>query len=685
MANSNVPREWQCPSPYASDGEKLGWRKEAVEQGAAWCQGQRGFSDWRKALDIISGNESQRELLSYRSQLSGHRLKTNIRTMISGLANIRPLWGYNAGEAFKDYALTLNKVTWALYLEGCWDQSIKEVLAYAAATCTGWIRPVYRRDMRGKGGIELLTYGQPCVLPVQLPASGDYQRAYAVTLMDETPIYEAHWRFPLYQDKLRPTSSKYWYDSEIRNSAKQNWAKRILSWFNRRNEDDRRAELFVPIYWTTINDAAINETGHTIPMGEVGSSWYYEVPSWGSEIPDGHGGMKKADENDARLYPYRRLMISAEDAVMYDGPAFNWHGQLDLIPFSLDKWPWEPMGFSLVHDGWELQKAIDQIDRGSMDKVNALQDLPLGYPIGGVTEPEARAFDPMEPRTRIGYDEQTVDQAFKPAVPLEVYKIYPEAMTMRTAFIEELDYLFQTRDIVELGKARALGKGVDQLEALISAQGPIVKDQSRSMEVSLSKVGTQVGWLILQYENTARLMQYVGPEGVALHVFDYDPANLIPSHLPDDQKHDEQENAVPSKYSQMQRARWFAGNIRYWIMPHTAHEMTQMQNKLGYMQLRQRGAPISWSTIMNAWDIPNVQTADGNTEQAKFYSEQEDEILHKARLAKILQTIGVDQGLSDPMAKPNGSTKHGGRPPSGQSPPQMKQKGDGRGVISESG
>lgn len=684
--SSSVPREWQCPSAYANEGQKLGWRKEAVEQGASWAQAQRGFSDWRRALDIISGNESQRDLLAYRSQLSGHRLKTNIRTMISGLANIRPLWGYNAGEAFKQYALTLNKATWALYLEGSWDQSIKEVLAYAAATCTGWVRPVYRRDMRGKGTIELLTYGQPCVLPVQLPASGDYQRAYAVTLMDETPIYEAHWRFPAYQDKLRPTASKYWYDSEIRQSGKANWGKRVLSWFNRRNEDDRRSELFVPIYWTTINDAAMNETGKTIAMGEVGSSWYYEVPSYGSEIPDGNGGTRKANENDARLYPNRRLMISAEDCVMYDGPAFNWHGQLDLVPFCLDKWPWEPMGFSLVHDGWELQKSIDQIDRGCMDKVRALQGLPLAYPISGVTEPEARAFDPLEPNTRIGYDDQSVDQAFKPAVPVEVYKVHPEELAMRQNFIEELDYLFQTRDIVELSKARALGKGMDQLEALIAAQGPIVKDQSRSMEVSLSQVGYQVGWLILQYENTARLMQYVGPEGVAMEVFDYNPANLIPSHISGEDIHDplDQSKMLPSKYSEMQRAKWFGQNIRYWIMPHTAHEMTQMTSRLMLLQLRQRGAPVAWSTIMNACDVPNVQTPDGSTEQQKFYAEKEDEIVHAARLQKIVQTLGIDQGLIQPGAKPNGSTHQGGRPPTAQSAPQMKHKSDGRPVVSES-
>jgi len=677
-----LPREWQAPPADSSEKYKLGWLKETCEQGSAWTESQRGFKDWRRSLDIISGQESVRDTLNYRSQLSGHRLKTNIRTMISGLANIRPLWGYNAGKAFASYAQALNKLTWALYLEGYWDQSIKEALAYAAATCTGYVRPVWKRDLQGHGNIELLTYGQPCVLPVQLPANGDLQRAYSVTLLDETPIYEAHWRFPLYQDKLKPTASKYWYASQVRQSADNNAWKRMTSWFRRR-EEDRLSEQYVPIRWTTINDATVNATGRRISMGEPGSSWQYEVPYFGEDLPGG----RKADENDARLYPKRRLMISVEDCVLYDGPAFNWHGELDLIPFCVDKWPWEPMGFSLIHDAWELQKSIDQIDRSCMDKVNALQDLPLAYPIGGVTEPEARNFDPMEPRSRIGYDEQTVDDAFKSAVPVDVYKIHAEVLQMRSIYQDEMDYVFQTRDIVELGKAKALGKGMDQLEALIAAQGPIVKDMSRNMEISLGRLGRQVGWLEMQYMTTSRIMQWTGEETLQLGVFDYDPASIVPSHLPDENPHDEQENVKPSMYTRMQRAKWFAENVRFFLMPHSVHELTQMQYKLGLLQMRQRGAPVSWSTIMKSFDIANVGNADGNTEQEKFWSEKEEEIVKMARIQKILQTLGIEQGLGGGAPggeKPNGSGKHGGRPPTAQKAPELVTKGDGRPLVKES-
>jgi hypothetical protein len=684
MNGIGQPREWQAPPPEAPESYRLGWLNEATEQGAAWLQNQRGARDWKAALDIISGGESSKDLLDYRSHLSGRRLKTNIRTVVSGLANIRPLWGFRANEAFASYAEALNKTTWALYLENYWDQSIKECLAWAATTCTGFARPVWRRNLQGEGNLQIDTFGMPCVLPVQLPRDGNYQNAYAVTLLDEMPIFEAHWRFRDFQDRLKPTTSRYWYSPAVRKSAERNSWKRLLSFFRVRNED-KLTDQYIPVRWTTINDLRINDSGQRIPMGQPGSSWYYEVPSYGDEISDGAGGMRKADENDCKLYPQRRVIASSEDCIMYDGPGFNWDGQLDLVPFTVDRWPWEPIGFSMVHDGWELQKAIDKIDRGAMDKINAQQDPPLGYPIGGVTKEEAESFDPLAPRTRIGYDEQAVDMPFKLAVPLEALHIGQEALGVRQIFQDELDYTLQTRDVVEMAKARALGKGMDSMEALISAYGPIVKDIARGMEKSLGMLGSQIGWRILQYMPTARLMQYADPKTLALSVWDYDPASIVPSHLPGEDPHQEDQTPRASGYSLMQRAKWFAKNIRFFLMPHSVHETTQMTMRLGYMQLRQRGYPISAATVMNAWDVPNVGQPDGNTEQQMFFSEKEEEIIKAARLKKIVDTLGIDQGLMGPGGgPPQGKGRGGGRPNADSAAPQLKQKGDGRSVVTTS-
>ena len=206
-SDNDVYREWQVPPWNANEARKLGWINEACEQGVQWQRSQRGFDDWTRGLDILSGQYSDREALKYRSKLTGNRLKINIQTAISGLSQIRPWGGYQARDQYQAEALAMNLTTRALYLDGFWDQSIKGALQWAATTNTGWVRPVYRRNMagRGHGNIELDVFGMPSVLPIQMPSNGDYQRAYAVTLLDEKPIWEAHGMFPDYQDRLRPT------------------------------------------------------------------------------------------------------------------------------------------------------------------------------------------------------------------------------------------------------------------------------------------------------------------------------------------------------------------------------------------------------------------------------------------------------------------------------------------------
>lgn len=691
-------REWQVPKSHATESRKLGWINEATQEGESWIKSQRGFADWTAGLDILSGTYGDRDLLRYRSNLTGNRLKINIQTVISGLSAIRPWGGYQATNDFAPYALMMNSATRALYLSGFWDQSIKAGLQWAAATDTGWIRPVYRRDMagHGHGNIELDAFGMPSVLPVQMPSSGNYQRAYAVTLMDEKPVWEAHGMFPDFQDRLKPTNSRYWYNAQIRTAAMGNQSRRGFWGMFKGKRDAGAATHLIPIRYTTINDLEVNMTGKTITMGQPGSAWSYDVPSFGQDMSagrdlKGNAVFRKADVNDARMYPYRRLMISSQDCVMYDGPAFNWHGELDLIPLCLDKWPWEPIGFSMVHDGYRIQKAIDEIDRGTMDKINADMDRPLAYNMNAVSKREATQVDLMQPRQRIAFDGDAVDKPFSQIAPDDAYKVSAESMAFRKELQGDLDYTLQTRDVVELGKAQALGKGIDQLEALINASGPRVKDMSRGMEQSVCAIAGQVKFLVLQYMDTSRLIPYITEAGIN-QVFDYNPASLVPSHLPGENPTTSGPDGVPihvdSPTPRIQRARWFAQNLTFALTPHSIHEIHQMTYRLMLMQLRQRGFHIAECDILEANDIPDVKRATGSTTQERFYSEQLDDAVQKARLIQKLAGFDIPPEILQALAGiggDGGPPKPEGRPPSAQEAPKLKQKGDGRTVVSESG
>jgi hypothetical protein len=331
----------------------------------------------------------------------------------------------------------------------------------------------------------------------------------------------------------------------------------------------------------------------------------------------------------------------------------------------------------MVHDGYSMQQALDSIDRGVMDKISADMDRPLAYDINAVSKREANIVDLMQPRQRIGFDGSAVDKPFSQIAPDDVYRVSPESLAFRKELQQDMDYTLQSRDIVELGKARALGKGVDQLEALISANGPLVKDMSRGMERSVCLLANQVKYLVCQYMDTSRMIPYITEAGLE-SVFDYDPANLIPSHLPGEPVQDANGQALASPTQRVERARWVAESIQFVQTPHSIHEIHQMSYRLMLMQMKQRGFHIAECDIMEANDIPDVERAYGSTTQERFWSEKQREIEWMAKMQMTVQGSGID------VQSAMGGGRPVGRPPSGNSAPTLETKGDGRTVISES-
>jgi len=656
--------EWQCPPAATPVERRLGWINDNTEQGISWLKSQRGHTDWRKALDVISGTVGPQPV-RYRSTLNTNHLKRNIREVTGALAKLRPLWGYSSDNpAFAPNAQLFNLYVRAWYLETFADVKIKEALQYAAATCTGWIRPVYSRDFggQGSGAVRLLSYGAPCILPTQLPPSGDFQQAYAMTILDEMPVYMAHGMFHDFQDQLRPTTSLYWYSNEIRKAAQGNLWQRMFSFGKSTGGTPGVGEFMVPIRYTYIIDLTHNTTQRDIPMGESGTSWAYTVKP--GEL----------------LYPYRRLLISSEACVMYDGPSFDWHGRFPAIPFSLDKWPWEPLGLSMVRDGYDIQQSMTEIERGTMDKERAKLDPALGYDINSVTKKEAAQFDPMQPRARVGYDGAQATKPFEPPVDPRIYETTDTTLKFYDLLKNAMDEQQGIKDVMALAKARMAG---DDLEKLLEANGPIIEDMSRAMEPPMREMADQIKFVVLQYVPPARIMQIVGEDAMTLEAFDYKPETMVPSHLPGEDPGTDESNPKPSKHPQGERARIFASNLRFIITPRSLHELTQMSMRLGLIQLKKAGVQIDSQTIADAWSVPNYGTIEGSTVQEKFQTEQRNNLIFAAQMKELGMSL-TEGGQMNAAGAQAGGKQQEGRPPSGQQAPQLVQKPDGRSTITES-
>ena len=649
----------------------------------------------QKAMDILAGKTGG-TVSSQWARFTTGDLKRAVTEIVETLADIRPFWGYNTdAKAFEAHANMMSKVAKAIYLECFVDRALKDALQMAAATQCGFLHPVYSRDMfgMGEGVFEFKVLGQPDILPVQLPRDRNYQKAYIVTLCIPMGVAEAHARFPEYQQFLKPFAKKKYgrtKGGEARRSYDQTrWKMHSL---------DSQIEQYCDIYYTYVLDLRINygevndegkpvlgddgePTGKQLDMGQPGTSWFYTVPYVGQSInrfENGRSVTRPATEDDCRVYPQRRLLISCDNALMYDGPAFDWHGMVPLVPFYFDKYAWGDAN-SLFDGTYPLQDAIDDLARSIYRVAMARArpgkvynvDITSGDKQAKLTSRQAEGLDPFDPDVTWGVDGDIKEPVLRPPMPEWCYNI-PE-------------WLFKVIEILQNSIQRQLGldqiKALEKLRANISdpekldeAEGPVVMGTSRSMEMGLRDMGNMVKFLILQYMTTAQVMQIVGAEGVPAEVFDYSPEMVIPSHLAGEQTIDDQGQPVPSGADPLLRAKTFAKNLKYFITPHSLHYIAQNKFKLNLLAAQGKGVIIDPETMAHAFEIPNWGSIDGSTVKEKVFSWAKEQLTEKAEIAKLAKALGfAPEGEEE--GKPGPPPGHGGAPAKKPGQGKVKQKG----------
>jgi hypothetical protein len=223
-----------------------------------------------------------------------------------------------------------------------------------------------------------------------------------------------------------------------------------------------------------------------------------------------------------------------------------------------------------------------------------------------------------------------------------------------------------------LAKAK-IASADNAIEKAQEEAGPIATDISHGMEEPMGEIMEMVLALVCQYYPTGRIMQYVGPGGVAKETFDWKPEDVTPSHGPE-----EDPSKGSSIYSRMDRTKIFLSNIHAQVAPGSLHGEVQTKQKLTLLQYQRSGGIISSETVAKALDIPNWGTLEGNTEVEKWQSEQKMKIEFAEKMRE-LQGALQPQGAGGPP-QPAGAKP--GRPPTGNKPPHMKTKGSSEGPRS---
>ena len=672
MEDQTKTTSWQAPPFTASASARMGWIEEQIQEAEGWLEGQDAYRNISKNLKVFDGIFSD----STKSTLSSNFLKYNIRKFVETVSDVREIAQYGSDSpAYKPFAELVNKVSQCVYLESQYPRQLRKALQYATVLGRGYIWPKCKADNYGFGERRIVfePLGILDVMPVQVPSTNDVQDAYAVTIYEYMPIAEAHGKFPLFQASLKPVDSTR-LGSQVQ-ARRADYAERFR--YGTQETANRRTwgSLYCEIRYTFIRDISVNRSGSKMPMGERGTSWFYEVPSVGQDIMSGirdnQPYLRPALAEDCRIYPYLRLIISSKDMTtpMYDGPAFDWHGKMPCVQFDVDDWPWEGVGKSLVQGVASIEQTKRKMERKADQVFTTTLNPPMGYDRSSVGGPKIENFNIFEENVRVGMDGQP-RQSLQSLLPEEV-----RVTELHMKYIELLTKMETDQlGINDLGSLANMKMNVssETADKMLESIGPLAKAIAGNLESGNAKIGEMLKFMIPQWFDTRRIIQYVGSQSIMPEVFDFDPSSMIPSHM-DDEVPPGQIANEPSQYPKVERARRFASNLRLTSIPSTLLKITQMQEQLKWLQLKRGDAPISWSTTLKKLGVENYGDVEGSTEREKWINEKLEDLKLQAMAMAAAQQLGLG-GPAEGAAKGGGKGKSG-RPPTGKKPPRVVQKG----------
>lgn len=671
------PDEWLAPPLGASEDVKLGWLRNTYEEGTAYLKNQRSYRSAIKGLEVIADDRSDsREVALSRNRYN--LIKRAIKEIVATISNLRVIPDYRTLDRYKDQEDVINKRYKTWWYNQRVGSVIKKCLQWAAVCGKGYGYLGYARKfaVSGEAEIKLTAKGPFQVVPWQMGEEHDLQQAYSVDICHEVPYFQALQRFPLKASILQACAKP---SSILRKPTPQKpEMSNVWRMFFGKSKD-QGPETFPVCYLREryILDTTMNTTGEVVHMGDPGTSWEYYVYPRGGQMPSGvfQGETeltRPVRDEDAMLYPNRRCIWWTEHGVLEDGPSHYTHGYVPLIEFQFDSWMSEFNGYPLSHDTLPLQRSVRDGLRLVDDSMNARTRPTVAYAADKVSRNFMTSWDPRLPLQAIGFRGMALPdlrQLIAPVLQPSYYDIPPFIPEHIKSNESRIDRISGVMDAVALAKARQTPSG-DTLEKLSELMGPIVNDYSRNIDNAIMNLGEMFKYMVMQFDSVERRYQILGTDGFTKEDFDYDPATLVP-----------QEQSKTTRLTTLfDRIREHAARFTYFVKPGSLLELTSLTRKLVLFQFFKMDFPVDPWTVADAFDLnlgpppPNC-----NNIMEKYW-----EWLRLKTMA--MKAIAEQAGINPAQqAGPHGGHKGtGGRAPSGNAAPQIKQRPNGSSVVQES-
>ena len=583
-----------APSPgYEKDTLKmlLAWE----EEGQNLLKREPAYATIDKDIAYVMGEQLGRRNPAL-SAIVDNRTQKIVLELVAALTDIHPIFGYQSfNPAYEQQVEILDKLTRAWWVNTYADLRLADVVRYAAATGTGYAEVNWDRTLAGgKGDIVLTPVDPRDVYPINPRYDFSVQSWDGVTIKSSETLSTLKARYGERAYGLKADSAPNVFTGRAYGNIAPIKPTSVIDRINQKAGHNMPAGVpLKEVRKTYLKDDRLHTGDVPITMGEPGTSWAYPVYPLGYLKPDG----TKATADDAKLYPRGRLIVWVRERILYDGPNPYWHGLFPLVKFTLNPWPWTLFGSSLVRDLRPMQDGINDTLNGFSDHVKKILRPGIRADKNAVPDSVMQRFDSRLP----GYKLKENPNAGRGITIDEPGALPNDVQEFLAYLVQEMDQISGVVNLAALAQLRQ-APSADSIEKLKEALNPILRLKSRVFEVALREMGEMVKANFFQFYTMARRIAVLGPSGIDLHDFDFQPGTLVPSMHPDE---DDYDPAFDFQKPLWERARKHHSNFALQITPNSLLSISQTTRQLTYFMLRKDKLMDRWS-LWEVLDIPNA-------------------------------------------------------------------------------
>jgi hypothetical protein len=519
-SDGTTPSQQRLVEYYGSLGS---WCNAAYDEGAALQQDVPELREMQTAFEYLQGMQWREQMPSYRVRPVSNELLAMFWETIGLLTDVKPMFqitDMGGDGGYSKIQTLLNKLAKGWAAQTGFERTLAFVTMFAMLT-TAPAKLYWNPFARGDSGD---------------PADGDISFEYlpATSLMrlgidrdddvqgDECTIYRRYrtldWIRRAYprMGKLveaEDSKSKYTINSQapvtVMPTLYQNLspaAKRLMGGSDKTSTQSAYPRAEVREFWK--KDDSINESPNRVRVGPAGAAWSYIV------------------EPGKRLYPRGRLIIQANNVILYDEPNPYYHRMKPFALMGLYAVPWQQYALSVAAPWMKQQDILNQILGGVLQTVKKAINPPLIATKSAIHPEAMRAIDSSKPGLKITYSNNAANPPTwgqPPNLPGYVLQTYGTVLSSmkQSSGASAMDAASSKKQV----------PGGDTLDRISFGKNTPIRLMGRNIEGFTDQIGGMWVANVLQFYDAARRMELLGEQGLTKEDVDANPASLIPEDV----------------------------------------------------------------------------------------------------------------------------------------------------------